>query len=66
MTFRLLYLIFVRLCDWLARLPCSDNVKNTEILVLRHQTGLPQMMGTRCDEVFLVAADSSVHRAPSK
>ena len=36
-TFRLLYLIFLRLCGWLALLPRSDNVKNTEILVLRHQ-----------------------------
>jgi putative transposase len=36
-TFRLSYLIFVRLCGWLALLPRSDNVKNTEILVLRHQ-----------------------------
>jgi hypothetical protein len=36
-TFRLLYLIFVRLCGWLALLPRSDNAKSTEILVLRHQ-----------------------------
>src|SRR6266851_8859696 len=36
-TFRMLYLIFLRLCGWLALLPRSDNVKNTEILVLRHQ-----------------------------
>jgi putative transposase len=41
-TFRLLYLIFLRLCDWLALLPCSDNVKNTEILVLRHQIAVLQ------------------------
>jgi putative transposase len=34
-TFRLLYLILVRLCGWLALLPRSDNVKDTEILVLR-------------------------------
>jgi hypothetical protein len=32
-TFRLLYLIFARMCV----LPRSDNAKNTEILVLRHQ-----------------------------
>jgi hypothetical protein len=31
-TFRLLYLIFVRLCGWLALLPRPDNLKNTEIL----------------------------------
>jgi putative transposase len=41
-TFRLLYLIFLRLCGWLALLPRSDNVKNTEILVLRHQIAVPQ------------------------
>jgi hypothetical protein len=41
-TFRLLYLIFVRLCGWLALLPRSDDVKNTEILVLRHQIAILQ------------------------
>ena len=42
MTFRLLYLMFVRLCGWLALLPGSDNAKNTEILVLRHQIAILQ------------------------
>jgi transposase len=32
----------VRLCGWLALLPRSDNVKNTEILVLRHQIAVLQ------------------------
>jgi putative transposase len=41
-TFRLLYLIFARLCGWLALLPRSDNAKNTEILVLRHQIAVLQ------------------------
>ena len=44
MTFRLLYLILVRLCGWLALLPRSDNVKNTEILVLRHQIAILQRL----------------------
>ena len=42
MTFRLLYLILVRLCGWLILLPRSDNVKDTEILVLRHQIAVLQ------------------------
>ena len=42
MAFRLLYLIFVRLCGWLALLPRSDDAKNTEILVLRHQIAILQ------------------------
>ena len=42
MSLRLLYLIFARLCSWLALLPRSDNVKNTEILVLRHQIAVLQ------------------------
>jgi len=41
-TFRLLYLIFARLCGWLTLLPHSDDVKNTEILVLRHQIAVLQ------------------------
>jgi hypothetical protein len=41
-TFRLLYLMFAGLCGWLALLPRSDNVKNTEIMVLRHQIAVLQ------------------------
>jgi hypothetical protein len=41
-TFRLLYLIFARLCGWLALLPRAGNVKNPEILVLRHQIAVLQ------------------------
>ena len=37
MTFRLLYLIFARLCGWLALLPRSDSAKDTEIMVVRHE-----------------------------
>ena len=42
MTFRLLDLILTRLCGWLTLLPRSGNVKNTEILVLRHQIAVLQ------------------------
>jgi putative transposase len=41
-TLRLPYLIFLRLCDSLALLPRSDNDKDTEILVLRHQIAVLQ------------------------
>jgi putative transposase len=59
-TFRLLYLIFVRLCGWLALLSRSDNVKNIEILVLRHQIAVlqRQMKSPRltwADRAFLAA-----------
>ena len=42
MTFRLLYLIFVRLCGCLSLLPRSGDVKNAGILVLRHQIAVLQ------------------------
>ena len=60
MTFRLLYLILIRLCGWLALLPRSDNAKNIEILVLRHQIAVlhrqvrsPRL--TWADRAFLAA-----------
>ena len=42
MTFRLLYVLVVRLCGWPALLLRSDNDKNTEILVLRHHIAVLQ------------------------
>jgi putative transposase len=41
-TFRLLYLIIIRLWGWLALLPRCDNAKDIEILVLRHQIAVLQ------------------------
>jgi putative transposase len=41
-TLRLVYLIFVRLCGWLALLPRTGDARNTEILVLRHQLAVLQ------------------------
>jgi putative transposase len=46
-TFRLVYLIFVRLCGWLALLPRTDGARNTEILVLRHQLAVLQCRSDR-------------------
>jgi putative transposase len=39
-SFRLLYLIFVRLCDWLVLLGRSSASKNAELLVLRHEVAV--------------------------
>jgi hypothetical protein len=36
-SLRLLYLIFVRLCDWLVLLGRSSASRNAELLVLRHE-----------------------------
>jgi len=47
-TFRLLYLIFMRLCGWLALLPRSDNVKNTESQVLRHHVVSDHVIAQGC------------------
>ena len=40
MSLRLLYLIFVRLCDWLVLLGRSPASKNAELLVLRHEVAV--------------------------
>jgi putative transposase len=36
-SLRLLYLVFVRLCGWLALLSRSSASKDAELLVLRHE-----------------------------
>ncbi len=40
MSIRLLYLIFVRLCGWLALLGRSTASKNAELIVLRHEVAV--------------------------
>jgi putative transposase len=39
-SFRLLYLIFVRLCGWLTLLSRSSASKDVELLVLRHEVAV--------------------------
>ena len=41
MSFRLLYLIFIRLCGWLVLLGRSSASKDAELLVLRHEVAGP-------------------------
>ena len=40
MSLRLLYLIFIRLCDWLVLLGRSSASVNAELLVLRHEVAV--------------------------
>ena len=40
MSFRLLYLILIRVCGWLVLLGRSSASKNAELLVLRHEVAV--------------------------
>ena len=40
MLLRLLYLVFCRVCGWLALLTSTSAAKDVEILVLRHENAV--------------------------
>jgi len=42
MTLRLLYLIFIRICGWLALFARSAASKDAELLALRHEIAAPR------------------------
>jgi hypothetical protein len=59
-SLRLLYLVFARLCGWLALLGRSSASKNAELLVLRHEVAVlrrthPRPRPGRADRAVLTA-----------
>ncbi|ONI91409.1 transposase [Saccharothrix sp. ALI-22-I] len=69
MALRLLYLIFVRLGDWLALLGRSSTAKDVELLVLRHEIAVLRRTTPRprlewADRAVLAASTRRLPRLP--
>ena len=70
MSFRLLYLIFIRVCGWLVLLSRSTAPKNAELLVLRHEVAVLRRTNPRprldwADRAVLATLILCVPRIPS-
>ena len=63
MSFRLLYLVIVRVCGWLVLLGRSQASKDTEILVLRHEVMVLRRQMTRPRPDWADPVINEYHRA---
>jgi putative transposase len=68
MLIRLVYLFMLRVFGWLALLPCSDAVKDEEILVFRHEVAVlrRQVARPRPDWTGLDWTDRALLAAPRR
>ncbi len=66
MSFRLLYLIFVRVCGWLVLLGRSPASKDVELLVLRHEVAVLRRTKPRLDWADRAVMAALIRLLPGK